>query len=130
VQLLVHCSTRESDPEAHGRFTYLVVAPDPDAARARLRERLERARAESDLLDGPVEVYLDDLIEVGEIPDDGLIGRYTAFLRDPGTSLSMTLPGSDADSCMLHEPAEDEDEDESEEGVTIEPFAVFGAKGG
>ena len=89
------------------------------------------ARARGDLFDGRIEIFLEDVIEVARVPRRGDIGRYQVFLGKRPTSLfrSLPLPGSTA--CSLVEPTDDdEDEDKPERGVIVEPFMVFGPKGG
>ena len=53
------------------------------------------------------------------------------FYGDRPTSIFCTLPLSGPTACVLVEPDGDcEDGDEPEGGVTVEPFAVYGPKGG
>jgi hypothetical protein len=50
------------------------------------------------------------------------------FLGDRPAAVSCLLPLSSSLTCSLVEPTDD-DEDEPEGGVIVEPFAVYGPKG-
>ena len=126
---LMHCSfDEEGEARGHGYFTFLVDAKDPEAAKRRLRKRLDLVRARDDMFDGDVEIYLKDVVEFSRPPKRGAIGRYQMYYgkRPHSLSCSLPLPSSPIDSVV--EPEEDEDEDEPDEGVILEPFVVYRSK--
>ncbi len=128
---LMHLSFSEGGRKpCFGRFTYLVKAPDPDAAKARLRAEVRRARVRKSMCDGPgpVEVYLDDLVEVGRSPKRGLIGRVEIESGEEPPRLSCTLPGGHPVFCRVVEPELPDGDEEDDEGAVREPFLVFGAE--
>ena len=134
---LAHCSFEEKgDTPTFGYFTYVVRADDYETAVDQLRRKLETARARTDLFDRPVEIYLDDVLEVRKLPKRGVIARYQAHVgEDPG-SLSSSLPADDPRGCRVVRPSEiepegdDLEDDLDDEGeVQVEPFMTFGPKG-
>jgi hypothetical protein len=136
---LAHCSFHEKGDEPyHGYFTYLVKAPDPEAARERLREMILAVRESDDLFDGDVEIYLDDLIAARRLPRRGVIGRVQSFRGDRPNSVYASLPFGArgvwvADRKGLPDDADDEGEKDAggdDQGVTLEPFMVFRARAG
>ncbi|HVK13645.1 MAG TPA: hypothetical protein VM597_33165 [Gemmataceae bacterium] len=126
---LIHCSfTQGGLTPSHGHFDYVVDAPDIASAKDRLRAKLDEERAEGDLFDDPVEIYLDDTIPLVAIPADGVIGRYQMYVGERQTSIFHSTP---CDQRPDFDPADQpDDEDEPPGGVVVEPFVVFGPKGG
>ena len=136
---LAHCSFSEKgDTATFGHFTYLVKAADYETAVDNLRRNIETARARTDVFDRPVEIYLDDVIEVRKLPKRGVITRYQSYLGDEPASIFAALPADDPRGCRVIRPADVNDEDAEaddfddladEEEVQVEPFITFGPKG-
>jgi hypothetical protein len=137
---LAHCSFAEKgDSPTYGYFTYLVKAEDYESAVEQLRRKVETARDRTDMFDRPVEIYLDDVLEVRVLPKRGVIARFQAHLGKEAPSLSASLPADDPRGCRVirpgdYDPVDDDDhddlaEDEPGEDVTVEPFMRFGPKG-
>jgi hypothetical protein len=127
---LMNCTfTQRGDVPGHGVFNFLVGASDVDDAKAKLRAELDRQSAIGDTFEVPAEIYLEDVIELRATPKRGVIGRYQLFLGDRPPTVSRPLPAGSS-SCVLHEPLDCDEEDEAEEDVTVEPFAVYGPKNG
>jgi hypothetical protein len=125
---LMHCTfTQRGETHGHGVFDFLVSAADVDDAKAKLRAELDRQSAVGDTFEVPVEVYLEDVIELRTAPKHGVIGRFQLFMGDRPPTVSRPMPVGRSSSCVLHEPLGD-DEDEAEDDVTVEPFAVYGPK--
>jgi hypothetical protein len=139
VLYLAHCSFTEvagpaGDPDVAGYFTYLVKADDPEAARERLRDEVNRARARTDLFERAVEIYLDDLIEVRRLPRRGVIARYQAHLGAERPAVFKSFPAGQPPGCDVHVPGEPDDAEDAEDNppddVAVEPFMTFGPKAG
>jgi hypothetical protein len=127
---LMHCSfTERGETLGHGHFDFVVDASDVASAKERLRARLVDERAHGDLFDDPVEVYLDDVVKIEEVPAEGMIGRYQYFLGERPTTMFRSQPCDASPGFDLVDPPDD-GEDEPVGGVIVEPFAVFGPKDG
>jgi hypothetical protein len=135
---LAHCSFSEKgETPTYGHFTYVVRADDYETAVDQLRRKLESARERTDLFDRPVEIYLDDMLEMRKLPKRGVIARYQSHFGEEPASINASLPADDPRGCRVIHPgdvdAEDDDEDDDlaeDEEVTVEPFMTFGPKGG
>jgi hypothetical protein len=126
---LMHCTfAQHGEVVGHGHFDFVVLAPDVAAAKRRLREKLDDVRAHYDLFDDPVEVFLDDVIEIDEVPAEGFIGRYRFYFGERPTTIFRSTPCDSVPEVDLAEPEDDQDEPVG--GIIVEPFAVFGPKGG
>ena len=126
---LVHCSfTQGGAIRSHGHFDFVVDAPDIASAKDRLRVKLLDERANGDLFDDPVEIYLDDVVPLDAIPADGVIPRYQMYLGERQTSVFHSTPCDEVpDFGTADQP---DDDDEPPGGVIVEPFMVFGPKSG
>ena len=136
---LAHCSFFEKgDTATYGHFTYVVKATDYETAVDQLRRKIENARARTDVFDRPVEIFLDDMLEVRKLPKRGVIARYQSYLGKEPPSIHALLPADEPRGCRVIRPADVDDEDaeaddlddlDDEEEVQVEPFITFGAKG-
>src|SRR4051794_32271419 len=129
---LAHCSFDESgDTPTFGYFTYVVEADDYETAVEQLRRKLTTTRETTDVFDRPVQIYLDDMLEINVLPKRGVIARYEAHIgEDPG-SISSSLPADDPGGCRVIRPSdavdnELEDDLDDDEDTQIEPFMMFG----
>jgi hypothetical protein len=122
---LIHCHVRKTgDEPGHGQFDFLAEAANVGKAKALLRAELERPRAEGNVIDGPVKVYVSDVIEMSAVLESGVVGRYEWYDGEERTTFADLLPGGEGEGCVLLEPGEAE-----RDGV-VEPLAVYGSKGG
>ena len=135
---LAHCSFSEKgDTPTYGHFTYVVKADDYETAAEQLRRKLESARERTDLFDRPVEIFLDEMLEVRKLPKRGVIARYQSHFGTEPASINASLPADDPRGCRVIRPSdidgEDEEQDDlddlaEEESVPVEPFMTFGPK--
>jgi hypothetical protein len=115
----------QGDEPEHGTFTTLVEAESIEAATARFEELLSHAKRTDDLFRSVTEVYLDACAELKSIPVGGVISHFEAVLGDPAPSMSVPLPGVDAEvgQAFSIQQVEDDDDDEAEEDR--QPFLIF-----
>jgi hypothetical protein len=118
----------EGDHRWHGVFTILVEAVDADTAAEKCASLIERLNTQRSLFERVERIYMDTLIEINEIPDEGLIGYWVEWNADPQPRrlrvVRTTLPGVSEEHAVAYE---DEPEliagDEGSGGT--EPFMEF-----
>jgi hypothetical protein len=91
---LMYCTfTQGGETPGHGHFDFLVGAPGPETAKGKLRERLGIARARGDLFIDPVEIFLEDVIEVARSSKRGVIGtRCSSAIGRPPSPAYCPYP--------------------------------------
>lgn len=112
-------ATREIE---RGSFTCLVEANDPDTAIEKFQNLIESLDDSSDTLDSVGDIFLDNFIEVKNLPDEGILTRYEELSLDGMGSISTTLPDVPEEAAAAYGwGPEDQDKDEHG-GVYVEPF--------
>ncbi len=84
--------TAEPSPR-HGYFTALTVAVDAQQAAYKFKTLIARLVNEHDAFRPLAAVYLEDIIEIDQLPDEALITRYQSSQGEFPKSVSHTLPG-------------------------------------
>src|SRR5262249_24523401 len=95
---LVYCNfsgknTADNSP-VHKHFEFVVPATSADEAEAFCKERF--ARLDGELFQRGDNIYVDNSIEFGEVPKEGIMLRY-AQCRGELSSIRKSLPLGDAD---------------------------------
>ena len=102
---LGHFSFDERKDEGRfGHFTCVVEAKTPSAAEKSLNKLIRRMRKEGDLFSttagAPIEIYLDTLNEMTEVPTSGVISWYSSYSPDGLAAISTALqPHKDVGGC-------------------------------
>lgn len=110
-----------ADPKPwHGLFTLLVEAEAPEAALRQFRRLLRRLHRRTDLFTPACRVYLENCLQVLQLPQTGVLGHFVSYLGPSPVTLDLTLPGVSERHCVAFLPFASE-----EEGGELEPFIVF-----
>lgn len=101
-----HFSFIEHDEEGfnHGVFTAVVNADNIDNATVRLHSLLEREKSGSTLFDKYTFIFLEDIIEVKKMPEEGFIAHHTRYIGEPSEYVSQSTPGITEDMCESYQP--------------------------
>jgi hypothetical protein len=143
--LFIASFSYSDDYEAEENYVLMpcvVSADDPQQALDRLSELLQHAHDEADgLFSGTGEVYLESLVGMDDVPEDGLIVQWQKVVpSDDGlVLLSSALPYGNS-SAVSYEFADDtegadededgfddeaEDDEDSDDDAFMEPFMTF-----
>ncbi|UCG78580.1 MAG: hypothetical protein JSV21_01730 [Nitrospirota bacterium] len=109
----------------HGNFTAVVNADEIDTATVKFHSLLDRKRQESGLFDKYTFIFLDNIIEVKHLPDNGFIANHTHYEGEPPPSVSVPLPNVPEELCEAYRPYPLFDELEDSEEVDIVPFMTI-----
>jgi hypothetical protein len=84
----------QDDAENYCLMPAVVEAPSPEDAMEAFARMMRRLRADSDLLDGAGEVYLDSLVELEAAPTEGLLVQWQKIVpsKDGLCSILSALP--------------------------------------
>jgi len=87
------------DETSHGLLSAVVSADDIDSATVRFHNLLEQKKNEADLFDSFTFIFLEDIIEIRELPEEGLIAHCIRFEGEPLSFKSRSIPGVSAGGC-------------------------------
>ncbi len=122
------------DDGRFGHFTCVVEAKTPSAAEKTLKKLVRSMKRERKLFsctEGvPVEIYLDSLTEVADVPPSGVVSWYTSYAPDGLGSISTALPHDDLGGCKgyFYHPSDNSDiaeKHETGEQYEVVPFITF-----
>ena len=127
---LAYCQfDKPSDTEPlHYHFEYLIQAEFRDEAEAKCKERFAALPTDcEELLRVGTKIYVDHIIEIGGVPQEGVLLRWVRYRgeRNPTglTSLYTSLPLGDGGGMLASYTTDDPDKEEPE----LEAFVVIGA---
>ncbi|HCY85859.1 MAG TPA: hypothetical protein DHV36_12055 [Desulfobacteraceae bacterium] len=106
--------------ERHGYFTCIASAATPELALLKFRQRIQAIRNDikEPLFKDIVAVYVEDIVEIADIPDEAVMTRFQSsegpFPKSRSCSLPTThfedikafqwLPASEEDAAEPHPP--------------------------
>ena len=89
-----------SDDEiSHGLLSAVVSADDIDSATVRFHTLMDQKKSEAGLLDRITFIFLEDIIEIREFPEDGFVAHCIRFEGEPHSFKSRSIPGISAGAC-------------------------------
>lgn len=123
-----------SGQERHGYFTCLVKAGNPELALQKFRQRIQTIRDE---IQAPIfkniqAVYVEDIVEIADIPDEAVVTRFQSSDGPFPKSRSCSLPTSDTKLIKAYQwvpksasAAEEQQSDREQEYKEAVPFMQF-----
>jgi hypothetical protein len=96
------------DPQLGRReaeFSYLIAAENVDEATERMAEQIMANH--QDILQGTDRLMLDDLVEILQVPDEGLILKVSHAAVSDGTVFHHVLPNNDSEDCSNYRQGPD-----------------------
>ena len=87
------------DEISHGLLSAVVSADDIDSATVRFHELLDQKKGEAGLVDSLTFIFLEDIIEIREFPEEGFIAHCIRFEGEPHTFKSRSIPGISSGAC-------------------------------
>jgi len=109
----------------HGIFTVMVKARDIDNATVKFHSLMERRRNDCDLFDKQTFIFLEDIIEIKNIPEEGFIAHHIHYEGEPTPSVSRSVPGVSETLCEAYRPYPEFESVDGEDEVDIVPFMTI-----
>lgn len=105
----------------HGWFTCMVEADDIEASVDEFHHLINKLQKDEDIFQFVTKVYLEDIIQIRQVPEEGFLGHYSSSPGEAPPSIATTCWG-DTDTYCESFSSTSPDNEESQE---IEPFIVF-----
>lgn len=113
----------------HGYFSCVVEADSADAATNEFRELIFSQKKMSDIFSNIAAVYMEDIIEIQNIPQKAIVTRIQSSAGEFPKSVSRSLPHSVPSGINVYGWTPDIEKNESdqntEEYKTSRPFIRF-----
>ena len=87
------------DEISHGLLSAVVSADDIDSATVRFHNLMDQKKSEAGLFDSLTFIFLEDIIEIREFPEEGFIAHCIRFEGEPLSFKSRSIPGISAGAC-------------------------------
>jgi hypothetical protein len=112
------------DEISHGLMSAMVTADDIDSATVRFHSLLDQKKGEDGLFDRLTFVFIEDIIEIREFPEEGFIAHSIRFEGEPQSFKSRSIPGIPAGACKSYR-VDPEFAPGEEEAKEIVPFMTI-----
>ena len=88
---------KTQDTERHGYFSCIVQAATPELALLKFKKRIQTVKEDmkESLFENITAVYVEDLVEISERPEEAIITRFQSSEGPFPKSISCSLPTSD-----------------------------------
>ena len=110
------------DP-THGWFTCMVEADGIEASVDEFHHLITKLQRNEDIFQFVTKVYLEDIIQIRQVPEEGFLGHYSSSPGEAPPSIATTCWGDTDGYCESFSPISSD----AEEAQEIEPFIVFHA---
>jgi hypothetical protein len=124
MNYLAHFSFFRREEDRGGYFTMVVSAAEPDEAVEKFEKEILRLKKESDAFEDVVEVYIDDFIEIEEMPKQAVLTRMESEDRE-GFTESINLLTEQVGLTVYGWCPEGKEEEYEEEEHDVYPFLVL-----
>ena len=113
-----------------GYFTCLIDVKDASYTEKAFRKTIMNNKKNKKLFSRPVDIYLDAIVQIEEVPKQGVVTWYSSYHEDGLSRISISPPDKDTGKCMSLEYLPDNRPDiiekiEKEEEHECEPFVKF-----
>jgi hypothetical protein len=107
-----------SDTERHGYFTCIATAATPELALQKFRQRIHAIKEErlSPLFKDIKAVYVEDIVEISENPDDPVVTRFQSSEGPFPKSVSCALPASETSDIRAFQWVSDDESPRARQG--------------
>ena len=110
----------KGDP-THGWFTCMVEADGIEASVDEFHLLINKLQRDEDIFQFVTKVYLEDIIQIRQVPEEGFLGHYSSSPGEAPPSIATTCWGDTDGYCESFSPITSDAEGAQE----IEPFIVF-----
>lgn len=110
----------------HGYFSCIVDAEKPETALDLFKEHIQNLKNSEPIFGNIVAVYIEDIIEIKDIPKKVILTRFQSSEGQFPKSISSSLPSSDTTKIETYRWANDGmDSSGDEEYQEAKPFVQF-----
>lgn len=112
----------------HGYFSCVVDAADQDAAVKKFKAHLTEMKRNNIAFSTIVKVYIEDIIQIADIPSEPIITRLQSSRGEFPKSISYSLPSTEVDGIEaygLTANVKRHENDPAGDYLTSEPFITF-----
>jgi hypothetical protein len=106
-----------------GSFTCIVEAESVEEAGKKFSDLIISLGDSFEDLESVGNVYLESIIEVRKLPDQGVLAHFEHRTAGGLGTISTTLPGVPPEFCVAYSWGREDDENEDE--YIMEPFVSF-----
>jgi len=111
------------DEPTYGHFNYLTEAEDVNSALNLIREKLNSFQKDSNLFKGNQHIYLNQIIEINQLPQNGIMAHLSIHSGKYPEVLGCSLPAQDITGVTAFSSVKEDDK--STDVTDLPPFAVF-----
>jgi hypothetical protein len=90
------------DEISHGLLSAVVSAEDIDSATVRFHTLMDQKKSEAGLRDRLTFIFLEDIIEIRQFPEEGFIAHCIRFEGEPLSFQSRSIPGITSGVCKSY----------------------------
>jgi hypothetical protein len=105
-----------------GSFTCLAEADSVEAAVEKFKDYIISLDDSFEGFESVGNIFLDAVIEVNEIPEQGVLTRFEERMPEGLGTIYTTLPDAPPGSCIAYDWGKEGEDVEAEEERTVEPF--------
>ena len=121
MRYMAHFSFDEDNHQKHGYFTMLLSADNTEEAVRKLRNKIMALHGGTHAFDDVDEIYLDDIIEIGNFPENPVLMRYESMNLEDQTTMSVN-PIDTEGLQVFHWWPKGQEEEGKKEKYNMEPF--------
>ncbi len=115
----------DEDEISHGLLSAVVSADDIDSATVKFHTLLDEKQKGAGLPDRLTFVFLEDIIEIRQFPEEGFIAHSIRFEGEPGSFKSRSVPGMTSSACKSYRLDPEFAADEEQTAKEIVPFMTI-----
>ena len=115
----------EDDAISHGLLSAVVSADDIDSATVKFHTLLDQKKREADLPDRITFIFLEDIIEIRQFPEEGFIAHCIRFEGEPLSFKSRSIPGMTSGGCKFYRLDQEFIADDEQSVKEIVPFMTI-----
>ena len=98
----------------HGWFTCMVEADDIEASVDEFHHLINKLQKDEDIFQSVTKVYLEDIIQIRQVPEEGFLGHYSSSPGEAPPSIATTCWGDTDSYCESFSPISSDNEESQE----------------
>jgi len=110
---------------SHGLMSAVVTADDIDSATVRFHTLMNQRKSVDGLFDRRTFIFIEDIIEIREFPEEGFIAHCIRFEGEPHSFKSRSIPGVTQDFCKFYRLDQEFASDDDQAVKEIVPFMTI-----
>ena len=116
----------DGDEISHGLLSAVVSADDIDSATVKFHTLLDQKQRGAELPDRLTFIFIEDIIEIRQFPEEGFIAHCIRFEGKPHLFQSKSIPGITSDACKSYRLDSEFAAGDGQDVKEIVPFMTIG----